>query len=186
MSESVFVNTGSVLDQSASSEEVSPRIVVFIAGEQSSVEAAVHSVRQFYPSYRVLFVCEPRHRVWIPQNSDESIFVVEQPFSPFGPRAALLLQKLQVRPIEACMLVVADLGFESFRFRVFALRLRPSRYLLLRTAGCRLPKPMGRIGFASFAGVTLLLRIVLKVPGLDAFQRSVRAGGRAFSPIGGP
>ena len=41
------------------------------------------------------------------------------------------------------MLVVADLGFESFRFRVFALRLRPSRYLLLHTAGSQVPKADG-------------------------------------------
>jgi glycosyltransferase involved in cell wall biosynthesis len=35
---------------------------------------------------------------------------------------------------------------------------------------------MGRISFGLLAGATLFLRTILKVPGLDAFQRSVRAG----------
>ena len=179
MSESVFVSTGSVLDRSVASDEFSSRVVVFVAGERSCADAAVRSVRQLYGDRRVLFVCEPRHRAWLPQDSDENIFVVEQPFNPFGETASLLLEKLQARPIEACMLVVADLGFESFRFRVFALRLRPSRYLLLHTAKPQLPKPMGRIWFTLFAGATLFLRIILKVPGLDGLQRSVRAGYRA-------
>jgi glycosyltransferase involved in cell wall biosynthesis len=179
-SESAFVSTtGSVLNQSATSDEAPPRIVVFVAGERSCVEAAVRSACQLYRDRRILFVCEPWHRSWLPQNSNENIFVIEQPFNPFGQTASLLLQKLQVRPIEACAIVVADLGFESFRFRVFALRLRPSRYLLLHTAEPQFPKPMGRIWFMVFAGATLFLRIILKVPGLDGFQRSVRAGYRA-------
>jgi glycosyltransferase involved in cell wall biosynthesis len=179
MSESVFVNTGSVLDRSATSEESSSRVVVFVAGERSCADTAVRSVCQLYGDRRVLFVCEPRHRAWLPEDADENIFVVEQPFNPFGETASLLLEKLQARPIEACVLVVADLGFESFRFRVFALRLRPSRYLLLHTAKPQFPKPMGRIWFMLFAGATLFLRIILKVPGLDGFQRSVRTGYRA-------
>ena len=178
MSESVFVNTGSVLDRSAASDEFSSRVVVFVAGERSCADAAVRSVCQLYGDRRVLFVCEPRHRAWLPQDSDENIFVVEQPFNPFGETASLLLEKLQTQPIEACMLVVADLGFESFRFRVFALRLRPSRYLLLHTAKPQFPRPMGRIWFMLFAGATLFLRIILKVPGVDGFQRSIRAGYR--------
>ena len=178
MSESALVNTtGSVLDQSVTSDESSPRIIVFVAGEQSCVEAAIHNARQ-YRDRRVLFVCEPRHRAWLPQDSGENIIIVDQPFNPFGETASALVQKLQVLPIEACAIVIADLGFESFRFRLFALRLRPSRYLLLRTAEPQLPKPMGRILFMLLAGVTLFLRIILKVPGLDAFQRSVRAGYR--------
>ena len=186
MSESVFVNTGSVLDRSATSEESSSRVVVFVAGERSCADTAVRSVCQLYGDRRVLFVCEPRHRAWLPEDADENIFVVEQPFNPFGETASLLLEKLQARPIEACVLVVADLGFESFRFRVFALRLRPSRYLLLHTAKPQFPKPMGRIWFMLFAGATLFLRIILKVPGLDGFQRSVRTGYRAgLSTVGG-
>jgi glycosyltransferase involved in cell wall biosynthesis len=179
MSESVFVNTGSVLDRSATSDEFSSRVVVFVAGERSCADAAVRSVCQLYGDRRVLFVCQPRDRAWLPEDSDENIFVVEQPFNPFGETASLLLEKLQARPIEACVLVVADLGFESFRFRVFALRLRPSRYLLLHTTEPQFPQPMGRIWFMLFAGATLFLRIILKVPGLGGFQRSVRAGYRA-------
>jgi glycosyltransferase involved in cell wall biosynthesis len=176
-SESMFVSTtGSVLGQSVSSDESSPCIIVFIAGEQSCVEAAVLSARGLYLGRRILFVCEPRHHAWLPRDFAENIFVVEQPFNPFGRTASGLLKDLQAGPIEACLLVVADLGFESFRFRVFALRLRSPRYVLLRTAGSRLPKPMGRIWFTLLAGATLLLRVILKLPGLDAFQKSLRAG----------
>jgi glycosyltransferase involved in cell wall biosynthesis len=178
--ESVFVsNTGSTEDKSVTSGKSSPCVIVFIAGEQSCVEAAILSTGQLYRGRRVLFVCEQRHCVWLSQASGENIFVVEQPFNPFGRKASSLLKDLQAGPIEACMLVVADLGFESFRFRVFALRLRPSRYLLLRTAGSQIPKPMGRILFALLAGATLFLRVILKFPGLDAFQKGVRSG---FSP----
>ena len=178
--ESIFVsNTGSTEDKSVTSGKSSPCVIVFIAGEQSCVEAAILSTHQLYRGQRVLFVCEQQHSVWLSQASDENIFVVKQPFNPFGRAASSLLKDLQVGPIEACMLVVADLGFESFRFRVFALRLRPSRYLLLRTAGSQIPKPMGRILFTLLAGTTLLLRVILKFPGLDAFQKGVRAG---FSP----
>jgi hypothetical protein len=181
--ESIFVsNTGSTEDKSVTSGKSSPCVIVFIAGEQSCVEAAILSTGQLYRGRRVLFVCEQRHCVWLSQASGENIFVVEQPFNPFGRKASSLLKDLQAGPIEACMLVVADLGFESFRFRVFALRLRPSRYLLLHTAEPQVPKPMGRIWFTLFTGMTLFLRIVLKVPGLDAFQRSARAGYRAGLP----
>lgn len=181
--ESIFVsNTGSTEDKSVTSGKSSPCVIVFIAGEQSCVEAAILSTGQLYRGRRVLFVCEQRHCVWLSQASGENIFVVEQPFNPFGRKASSLLKDLQAGPIEACMLVVADLGFESFRFRVFALRLRPSRYLLLHTAEPQVPKPMGRILFTLFAGMTLFLRIVLKVPGLDVFQRSARAGYRAGLP----
>ena len=182
-SESAFVSTtASASDQSVTLDKSSPCVIVFIAGERSCVEAAILSTRQFYRGHRVLFVCEQRHCIWLSQASNENIFVVEQPFNPIGRTASSLLKDLQAGPIEACMLVVADLGFESFRFRVFALRLRPSRYLLLHVAKPQVPKPMGRISFTLFAGVTLFLRIVLKVPGLDALQRSVRAGYRAGLP----
>ena len=64
-SESMLVSTtGSVLGKSVSSDELSPRIIVFIAGEQSCVEAAVHSACQLYRGHRVLFVCEPRHELF--------------------------------------------------------------------------------------------------------------------------
>ena len=50
---------------------------------------------------------------------------------------------------------------------------------MLQTQASELPKPIGRISFGLLAGVTLFLRIILKVPGLDAFQRSVRGSVRA-------
>jgi glycosyltransferase involved in cell wall biosynthesis len=178
MTESVFLNAGSVLDQSATSEESGSRVVVFVAGERSGVDAAVRSVYQLYGDRRVLFVCEPRHRAWLPQGSSENILVVEQPFNPFGQRASRLLQTLRGRPIEACAIVVADLGFESLRFRLFALRLRPSSFLVLQAPASELPKPVGRISFGLLAGATLFLRIILKVPGIDAFQRNFRASCR--------
>jgi glycosyltransferase involved in cell wall biosynthesis len=175
--ESAFVSTtGSVPDQSVTSDQSSPRSIVFIAGERSCVEKAVHIARELYRNRRVVFICEPRHSAWLSQSLDESVFVVDQPFNPFGRIASVLLKKLQAQPVEDCAIVVADLGFESFRFRVFALRLRPSRFLLLQTGGPTLPQPMGRILFTLLAGMTLFLRIILKIPGLDAFQKSVRAG----------
>ena len=180
VSESEFVNTGSV--KSTTSEEFSSRVVVFIAGERSSVDAAVQSIRRLYNDQQLLFVCEPRHRAWLPQGSAKNIFVVEQPFNPFGQKAALLLQTLRARPIETCAIVVADFGFESFRFRLFALRLRPSSFFVLQPRAAELPKPVGRMSFALLAGATLFLRIIFKVPGLDAFQRSVRA---SYRPGGG-
>jgi glycosyltransferase involved in cell wall biosynthesis len=175
-SESAFVSsTGPVSGESLTLDESSPHIIVFIAGEQSCVQAAVLRAGQLYRGH-VLFVCEPRHYAWLPQDSDENIFIVEQPFNPFGQTAGILLRKLQARPTEACALVVADLGFESFRFRLFALRLSTTRFYLLRTGGCTLPKPIGRTLFALLAGITLFLRIILKAPGLDAFQKNVRTG----------
>jgi glycosyltransferase involved in cell wall biosynthesis len=140
------------------------------------VEAAVRSIRELYGDRRILFVCEPRHRAWLPQILDENVFVVEQPFNPFGEKASLLLQTLRARPIAVCAIVVADLGFESFRFRLFALRLRPSSFLMLHEPTSELPKPLGTVSFGLLAAGTLLLRIILKIPGLDAFQRSFRAG----------
>jgi glycosyltransferase involved in cell wall biosynthesis len=176
-SESVLVSTaGSVLDQSATSAESESHVVVFVAGERPCVDAAIRSVCQLYGDRRILFVCEPRHRAWLLQSSDENVFVIEQPFNPFGQNASLLLQTLRARAIEACAIVVADLGFESFRFRLFALRLRPSRYLLLRAFESRLPKSMGRLLFTLLAGMTLFLRIILKIPGVDVLQKSVRDG----------
>jgi hypothetical protein len=57
MSESVFVNTGSVSDQSVTTDESSPRIIVFAAGAQSRVEAAVDVAGRLYPGRRLVFVC---------------------------------------------------------------------------------------------------------------------------------
>ena len=151
-------------------------VVIFLAGGQSCVETAVYAARKLYPGRHIVYICEPLHLSWFSCRFCENVLVVEQPFDPFGQSAAVLIKQLEVRPIEACAIVIADFGFESFRFRVFALRLHPSRYLLLRAIGPRLPKPVGRISFALRAGATLFFRIILKAPGLDAFQKSVRDG----------
>jgi glycosyltransferase involved in cell wall biosynthesis len=151
-------------------------VVIFLAGGQSCVETAVYVARKLYPGRHIVYICESLHLSWFSRSFYENVLVVEQPFDPFGQRAAALIKQLEVRPIEACAIVIADFGFESFRFRVFALRLHPSRYLLLRAIGSWLPKPVGRISFALRAGATLFFRIILKAPGLDAFQKSVRDG----------
>ena len=162
MSESAVVNTtGSTLDQSVTSDEALPRIVVFVAGERSCVDAAVRSVCQLYGDRRILFVCEPRHRAWLPQGSDENILVVGQPFNPFGQVASLLLQRLRARPIETCAIVAV--GFESLRFRLFALRLRPSRFLMLQMLASDFSKPMGRIWFSVLAVAILFLKMFLMI-----------------------
>jgi hypothetical protein len=151
-------------------------VVIFLAGGQSCVETAVYAARKLYPGRHIVYICDPLHLSWLSRSFYENVVIVEQPFDPFGQRAAALIKQLAARPIEACAIVIADFGFESFRFRVFALRLHPSRYVLLRAAGPRRPKSVGRISFALRAGATLFFRIILKAPGLEAFQKSVRGG----------
>ena len=104
-------------------------VVVFVAGERQSVDAAVFTVSQMYHERQLSFVCEPRHSGWCSRSPVDKVFIVEQPFNPFGRAASILLKKLRTQFIETCVILVADLGFESFRFRAFALRLRASRYL---------------------------------------------------------
>jgi SAM-dependent methyltransferase len=135
-----------------------PCIVIFVAGEQSCVETAVRNARQLYPGHQLVFVCEPMHCAWLSQRAGESIFVVEQPFNPFGRKASELRKSLEAAPIEACGLVIADIGRESFRFRVFALRLRARRFLLLRGATPNDSKQLDRLSFALLAGAALLFR----------------------------
>jgi ubiquinone/menaquinone biosynthesis C-methylase UbiE len=135
-----------------------PCIVIFVAGEQSCVETAIYNARQLYPDRHLVFVCEPMHCAWLSQRAGESIFVVEQPFNPFGRKASELRKSLEAAPIEACGLVIADIGRESFRFRVFALRLRARRFLLLRGSTPNDSKQLDRLSFALLAGAALLFR----------------------------
>jgi len=163
-SDSEFANTtGSTRDDSVTMDESSPRIIVFVAGAQSRVEAAAEVTRKLYPGRNLVFVCEPIHCAWLSQRAGESIFVVEQPFNPFGRRASELRKSLVAAPIEACALVIADIGRESFRFRVFALRLRARRFLLLRGPAPDAAKQLDRLSFALLAGLTLFFRWPRKV-----------------------
>jgi glycosyltransferase involved in cell wall biosynthesis len=163
-SESEFANTtGSTRDDSVSMDESSPRIVIFVAGEQSCVEAAVRNARRLYPDRHFVFVCEPAHRAWISHASGEKIFVVEQPFNPFGRRASELRTSLESIPIEACALVIADIGFESFRFRVYALRLQTQRFLLLGGGEPSGSKQLNRFSFALLAGASPFLGRIRKI-----------------------
>jgi len=164
--------------QSLAPNDYSNSVVIFLAGGQSCVEAAVYAARELYPGRHIVYICEPLHLSWLSRNFYENVVVIEQPFDPFGQKAAALVKDLEAGPIEACAIVIADFGFESFRFRLFALRLPTTRFYLLRTGDSALPKPMGRILFVLLAGATLLLRIILKFPGLDAFQKSIRASYR--------
>jgi SAM-dependent methyltransferase len=163
-SESEFANnTASARSDSVTTDESTPRIVVFVAGEQSRVEAAADVARKLYPGRNLVFVCEPIHRAWLSERAGETIFVVEQPFNPFGRMAAQLRKSLAAAPIEACALVIADIGRESFRFRVFALRLRARRFLLIHGAAPNDSKQLNRLSFALLAGVTLCSRWPRKV-----------------------
>ena len=163
-SESEFANTtASARGDSVITDESSPRIIVFVAGAQSRVEAAADVARKLYPGHNLVFVCETIHCGWLSQRAGESIFVVEQPFNPFGRKASELRKSLEAVPIEACGLVIADIGHESFRFRVFALRLRTRRFLLLHGAAPNDSKQLDRLSFALLAGVTLLSRWPRKV-----------------------
>ena len=140
-------------------------IVIFVAGEQSSVEAALRSARRLYPDRHFVFVCEPAHRPWISHTSGERIFVVEQPFNPFGRRASELRKSLASSPIEACALVIAGVGLESLRFRVFALRLRTQWFRLLGGDTTNDSKQLDRLSFALLTGVTLPLGRLRKIEG---------------------
>jgi glycosyltransferase involved in cell wall biosynthesis len=140
-----------------------PRIVILVAGEQACVEAAVHSARRLYPGRDFVFVCEPAHCAWLSQRPGEKVVIVEQPFNPFGHRAAELRRSLEAAPIEACALVIADTGFESFRFRVFALRLRPRRFLLLPGTASGVSKQIGRFAFTLLAGAAPFLGRLRKI-----------------------
>jgi hypothetical protein len=161
---SEFANTpGSARGDSVITDESSPRIIVFVAGAQSRVEAAADVARKLYPGHQLVFVCEPMHCAWLSQRAGESIFVVEQPFNPFGRKASELRKSLEAAPIETCALVIADIGRESFRFRVFALRLRARRFLLLRGATPNDSEQLDRLSFAFLTGVTLFFRWPRKV-----------------------
>ena len=61
-----------------------PGIVIFVAGEQSCVETAVYNARRVYPDRNLVFVCEPAHCAWLSERPGERVFIVEQPFNPFG------------------------------------------------------------------------------------------------------
>jgi len=164
ISESEFANnTASARSDSVTTDESTPRIIVFVAGAQSRVEAAADAARKLYPEHNLVFVCEPMHSGWLSQRTRESIFVVEQPFNPFGRKASELRKSLEAVPIEACGLVIADIGRESFRFRVFALRLRTRRFLLLHGTAPNDSKQLDRLSFALLAGVTLLFRWPRKI-----------------------
>jgi glycosyltransferase involved in cell wall biosynthesis len=143
-------------------EDHLPRIVILVAGEKSCVETAVGKARQLYPDRGFVFICEPAHCAWLLQRPGERVYIVEQPFDPFGRQAAELRASLGAAPIETCALVIADIGFESFRFRVFALRLRPKRFLLLAgmSGGSQ---PIGRLGFTLLAGAAPFLGRLRKI-----------------------
>jgi glycosyltransferase involved in cell wall biosynthesis len=143
----------------------SPRVIVFVAGERSRVEAAVEMARCLYRKRRLLFVCEPRQRGWLSEAVSENVVVVEQPFNPFGRKADALRKALQSAPIEACAVVVATFGFESSRFRLFALRLRSPRFVLLNTTSSGPTKEISRTSFVLATGATLFFRICCIVAG---------------------
>jgi|RhiMetdeSRZDD1v2_1073273.scaffolds.fasta_scaffold180374_2 glycosyltransferase involved in cell wall biosynthesis len=142
-----------------------PCIVIFVAGEPPRVETAIHRARQLYPDRHRIFICEPAHRDWISPAPGERMFVVEQPFNPFGRTASELRRCLESSPIEACALVIAGVGLESLRFRVFALRLRTQRFRLLGGDTASDSKQLDRLSFALLTGVTLPLGRLRKIEG---------------------
>lgn len=147
----------------AGSDGPTPRVVVFVAGARARVEAALYEARKVYGDRHLTFFCEPEHRAWLAERADETIFTVEQPLNPFGRRAAELLKGLEAGPVEACVIVVADSGFESLRFRVFALRIRTSRFVFLPVGISGQPEPLSRSSFAVHTAGTILFRIPRKV-----------------------
>jgi glycosyltransferase involved in cell wall biosynthesis len=147
----------------AGSDGPTPRVVVFVAGARARVEAALYEARKIYGGRDLTFFCEPEHRAWLAERAGETILTVEQPFNPFGRRAAELLKGLEAGPVEACVIVVGDSGFESLRFRVFALRVRTSRFVFLPVRISGQPEPLSRSSFAIHTAGTALFRIPRKV-----------------------
>jgi glycosyltransferase involved in cell wall biosynthesis len=141
----------------AGSDGPTPRVVVFVAGPRARFEAALYEARKVYGGRHLTFFCEPEHRAWLAERPGETILTVERPFNPFGQRAAELLKGLEAWPVEACVIVVADIGFESLRFRLFALRVRTSRFIFLPIGIPGQPEALGRSSFAVHtAGTTFL------------------------------
>lgn len=147
----------------AGSDGPTPRVVVFVAGARARVEAALYEAREVYGGRHLTFFCGPEHCAWLAERAGETVFTVEQPFNPFGRRAAELLKGLKAGPVEACVIVVADSGFESLRFRVFALRVRASRFVFLPVGISGQPEPLSRSSFAIHTAGTTLFRMPRKV-----------------------
>ena len=141
-------------------------IVIFVAGARSHIEKAVYMTRALYRNSQLVFVCETSQADWISPTCSERVYVIERPFDPFGLKASLLLREFHAGPIEACVLIVGGIGFESFRFRVFALRLKTSRFVLLRASPSAPLRQMSRSVFALLAAATLILRVCRKSLGL--------------------
>jgi glycosyltransferase involved in cell wall biosynthesis len=147
----------------ANSDGPTPRVVVFVAGARARVEAAICEARKVYGGRHLICICEPEHRAWLTESPGETVLTVEQPFNPFGRRAAELLKGLEAWTVEACVIVIADIGFESLRFRLFALRVRTSRFVFLPAGISGQPEPLSRSSFAIHTAGTTLLRIPRKV-----------------------
>jgi glycosyltransferase involved in cell wall biosynthesis len=143
----------------AGSDGPMPRVVVFVAGARARVEAALYEARKVYGGRHLTFFCEPEHRAWLAERAGETILTVEQPFNPFGRRAAELLKGLEAWPVEACVIVIADIGFESLRFRLFALRVRTSRFVFLPVGISGQPEALSRSSFAIHTVGTTFFRI---------------------------
>ncbi len=146
----------------ADSDGPTPRVVVFVAGARARVEAAICEARKVYGGRHLICICEPEHRAWLTESPGETVLTVEQPFNPFGRRAAALLKGLNPWPVEACVIVVADIGLESLRFRLFALRVRTSRFVFLPVGISGQPEALGRSSFAIHTAGTPFFRVLRK------------------------
>lgn len=146
-------------------DDSTARVIVFVSGERLGVEAAVSLARRLYFDRQLVFVCESRQRAWLSELSSENVYIVEPRFNPFGISAGVLRENLAAAPIEACAIVVPSFGFESSRFRLFALRLRTSRFVLLGATPSEPTKHMGRSAFVLGTAETLLLRVCCLVAG---------------------
>lgn len=170
--------SGSMSDQPVLPHDLLSHVVIFVAGVRSRAESAINEVRRIYPGRHLVFICEPAHCAWLPQCLTDSVVVIEQPFNPFGQRASQIRKSLEATSIEACALVVADVGLESLRFRIFALRLRTELFLLLDPAKPAASKQVSRFSFALLAGVTLVLGRLRKIGKWIIVDLFTRAGHR--------
>jgi len=130
-------------------------ILVLVAGERFCVEEAIETLRSVFPDRRLLFICEPFQRAWLRPLKDEDVFVVHQPFNPFGRAASEIRRKVADSSLEACALIIAASGFESVRLRTFALRLPVRKFVLTRGDGQGISRRLTRLGFLRLAATAL-------------------------------
>lgn len=151
-------------------------VVVFVAGARARVEAALKEARELYPGHHFALITEPECRPWLSEDARTRVFLVPQPFQPWGRNAAQLRRTLTRRKIDACVVIASAAGQGSLRFRLFALRLPTTGfYLLPRSVAGASSRVLDRVAFARYAVAAVLLRLARTLSPVDALLLIVLA-----------